>query len=176
MQNHTVVPFPLESYRAIKKQFEAEIDVPWGLLPGMRRISKPPGPRGISLAALLPRRPRSPTRSSSAGRCHRSTGRPWHLSNSAKGKRSPGHPAAPRRTHRRTQGRRQPAVMASCLICCGFFSIFFHQVLWHIVTSWMWNIKELNPQALQTDSDNKHGLFSTGSTSYTRNPTRVITR
>lgn len=43
MQNHTVVQFPLESYRAIKKQFEVKIDVPWGLLPGMRCLSEPPG-------------------------------------------------------------------------------------------------------------------------------------
>lgn len=46
MQNHTVVQFPLESSRAIKKQFEVEIDVPWGLLPGMRCLSSPPGPGG----------------------------------------------------------------------------------------------------------------------------------
>ena len=70
MQNHTVVQFPLESSWAIKKQFEVEIDVPWGLLPGMRCLSEPPEPRGISLAALLQRRARSPTFSGWAIRCH----------------------------------------------------------------------------------------------------------
>jgi len=51
MQNQTVVQLPLESYRAIKKQFEVEIDVPPGLLPATWC-----SPAGGQLTALLHRR------------------------------------------------------------------------------------------------------------------------
>lgn len=54
MQNQTVVQLPLESYRAIKKQFEVEIDVPPGLLPATWC-----SPAGGQLTALLHRRGRA---------------------------------------------------------------------------------------------------------------------
>lgn len=138
MQNHTVVQFPLESSRAIKKRSEVEIDVPWGSLPGMPCFSKPLGPRGISPTALLRRRARSPTLSSCASRCHAAAQTGHGPSLALPGDvHSPRHPTGPRRGHHRAQGIHHPAAMAPRFRCCGYFSFFIHQVLCHSVTSWM---------------------------------------
>lgn len=180
MQNHTVVQFPLESSRAIKKQFEVEIDVPWGLLPGMRCLSETPGARELLNPCTAPE---EGTLSSPLRPCHsvprRSTARPRHLAGSAEGKRSRRHPTAPRCIHHRAQGtRHSAAVMAPCFLSRGFFffSLFyppdavpqcdFLDVKYQGIKS---------PSALVTDSDNKHGSFSTGSASSTENQAQFIT-
>lgn len=134
MQNQTVVQLPLESYRAIKKQFEVEIDVPPGLLPATWC-----SPAGGAAHCTAPQEGTSPAY--------------HHITSlgSAKGKHSPVYPTSLGRTHCCNRGSQHPNTMAPCfplyvvlLLFCFVFCFFFQQVLYHSVTPCMHILKELN--------------------------------
>lgn len=135
MQNQTVVQLPLESYRAIKKQFEVEIDVPPGLLPATWC-----SPAGGQLTALLHRRGWALTTTIPLR---------WALpkANTAQDIQSywdaltavTGEVSIP------TQGH----TLLSLLCGLGFFGgVFFQQVLNHNVAPWMHILKRLNHRVL----------------------------
>lgn len=128
MQTHPVARFPLESSGAIKKQSEEEIDVPWGLLPGMPRISQPRGPGGISLPAPLGEGTRSPL----APYFGVTWGHGVVMAPQLLFKR----PTLPKTSHC-TQGGRHPEAIAPCFLCCAFVPLFIHQAPCHSVASWM---------------------------------------
>lgn len=108
MQNQTVVQLPLESYRAIKKQFEVEIDVPWGLLPGTRCVSGRGQLTDVPWSCFV-----------CARRCCRTS------LGSAQGKYSLRHPTASGCTHHCAQGSLHLATRAPQFFLCVFYSFYF---------------------------------------------------
>lgn len=112
MQNQTMVQLPLESYWAIKKQFEVEIDVPWGLLPETRCVSGRGQLTDVPWSCFV-----------CARHCHRT------LLGSAQGKHSLRHPTASGCTHHCAQRSLHLATRApQCFLCvcvCILFILFF---------------------------------------------------
>lgn len=104
MQNQTVVQLPLESYWAIKKQFEVEIDVPWGLLPGTRCVSGRGQLTDVPWSCFV-----------CARRCCRTS------LGSAQGKYSLRHPTASGCTHHCAQGSLHLATRAPQFFLCVFY-------------------------------------------------------
>lgn len=130
MQNQTVVQLPLESYRAIKKQFEVEIDVPPGdvVLPAGGQLTALLHRRGWALTTTIPlcwALPKANTAQDIQPY--------WDALTAVTGEVS-----IP------TQGH----TLLSLLCSLGFFLLFFQQVLYHNVAPWMHILKRLNHRVL----------------------------